>query len=189
MDSPNPTSKPPTQTTIDQQEQVLQSLPFGEKADFVNAERGLKGRMKHNIVKNADGKVVWNNDAYRFLDHDAPDSANPSLWRQAISQSSTAAERVTLGRDPGAAARACVKRSLYHVADEIGPWRSRRYFVSHILGLYDSSKCSFLPTLARLLVVVFRLPEMPALLTLIMRPIMRYHKNILQGTNLISTSS
>ncbi|KAM5361480.1 hypothetical protein ACJA88_014458 [Fusarium oxysporum] len=82
MDFPNPTSKPPTQTIIDQQEQVRQSLPFGDKTDFVNAERGLEGRMNPNIVKNADGEVIWNNDVYEFLQHDSPDSANPSLWRQ-----------------------------------------------------------------------------------------------------------
>ncbi|RKK66991.1 Alkyl/aryl-sulfatase BDS1 [Fusarium oxysporum] len=82
MDFPNPTSKPPTQIIIDQQEQVRQPLPFGDETDFVNAGRGLEGRMNPNIVENADGEVVWNIDVYEFLQHDSPDSANPSLWRQ-----------------------------------------------------------------------------------------------------------
>ena len=30
----------------------------------------------------ADGRVVWDLDAYAFLEGDAPDTANPSLWRQ-----------------------------------------------------------------------------------------------------------
>ena len=30
----------------------------------------------------ADGRVVWDLDAYGFLDGPAPDTANPSLWRQ-----------------------------------------------------------------------------------------------------------
>lgn len=34
------------------------------------------------IVKNADGRVVWDNDAYAFLNGPCPETANPSLWRQ-----------------------------------------------------------------------------------------------------------
>jgi 2Fe-2S type ferredoxin len=37
------------------------------------------------VVKNTDGRVVWDPRRYDFikLDGDAPDSVNPSLWRQA----------------------------------------------------------------------------------------------------------
>ncbi|KAL4897313.1 Metallo-hydrolase/oxidoreductase [Aspergillus ambiguus] len=75
-------SKPATQFIIDQQEQIRQSLPFDDRRDFLNAERGFRGHLNTNIVKNASGEVVWNNDAYGFLEDEPPDTANPSLWRQ-----------------------------------------------------------------------------------------------------------
>lgn len=76
-------SKPATQFIIDQQEQIRQSLRFDDKRDFVNAEKGFRGRRDPNIVKNyEDTKVVWNNDSYKFLEENSPDTANPSLWRQ-----------------------------------------------------------------------------------------------------------
>jgi alkyl sulfatase BDS1-like metallo-beta-lactamase superfamily hydrolase len=33
-------------------------------------------------VKDATGRVVWDNDAFAFLGGDCPQTANPSLWRQ-----------------------------------------------------------------------------------------------------------
>ncbi|PWY68553.1 Metallo-hydrolase/oxidoreductase [Aspergillus sclerotioniger CBS 115572] len=74
--------KDATQFIIDQQKQVRQSLPFDDKRDFVNAGRGLRGRLKPNTIKNSEDDVVWDNDAYGFLENDSPDTANPSLWRQ-----------------------------------------------------------------------------------------------------------
>ncbi|MCV7234805.1 MBL fold metallo-hydrolase [Mycobacterium branderi] len=38
--------------------------------------------MSPCVVKSADGRVVWDNDAYSFLGGDAPTSVHPSLWRQ-----------------------------------------------------------------------------------------------------------
>ena len=74
--------KPATHFIIDHQEQIRQSLPFNDTRDFDNARRGFKGRLNPNIVKNDNGEVVWNNDVYKFLEEDAPNTANPSLWRQ-----------------------------------------------------------------------------------------------------------
>lgn len=74
-------SKPATQKIVEQQEQIRQSLPFDDKRDFVNAERGRIGRRHPSAVTNAKGHVVWDNDAYS-LEQDSPDTANPSLWRQ-----------------------------------------------------------------------------------------------------------
>ena len=34
------------------------------------------------VVTAEDGRVVWDNDAYEFLDAECPDTAHPSLWRQ-----------------------------------------------------------------------------------------------------------
>ena len=33
-------------------------------------------------IRDAKGTLVWDLDAYRFLDAPAPDTASPSLWRQ-----------------------------------------------------------------------------------------------------------
>ncbi|WP_405015104.1 alkyl/aryl-sulfatase [Kitasatospora sp. NBC_01539] len=59
------------------------SLPFGDRTDFENADRGLIASLVPAVVKAADGRVVWDNDAYDFLQGECPPTANPSLWRQA----------------------------------------------------------------------------------------------------------
>ena len=50
--------------------------------DFDDAERGLIGRTSIRQITADDGRVVWDLDAYAFLDGPVPDTANPSLWRQ-----------------------------------------------------------------------------------------------------------
>ncbi|TQJ52163.1 alkyl sulfatase dimerization domain-containing protein [Phycicoccus sp. SLBN-51] len=50
--------------------------------DFADAERGLLGRGKERQIKDDGGRVVWDLDAYSFLQMPCPDTANPSLWRQ-----------------------------------------------------------------------------------------------------------
>lgn len=57
-------------------------LRFDDTADFVDARRGLIGRLEPCIVTDAEGRVVWDNTSYAFLDGPAPDTVNPSLWRQ-----------------------------------------------------------------------------------------------------------
>ncbi len=58
------------------------SLPFDDISDFEDAKRGLIGRLEPCVVKADDGRIVWDNSSYAFLEGDAPDSVNPSLWRQ-----------------------------------------------------------------------------------------------------------
>lgn len=81
-DSKMKDSKDPTEFIVEQQAQVKQDLPFADKRDVVNAERGLRGRIHPNIVYNDNGVAVWSNESYTFLQKESPDSANPSLWRQ-----------------------------------------------------------------------------------------------------------
>ncbi|MEV6275114.1 alkyl sulfatase dimerization domain-containing protein [Nocardia sp. NPDC051832] len=57
-------------------------MPFGDTADFVDADRGFIAALDPGVVRGADGKVVWDNDSYDFLHGTCPASANPSLWRQ-----------------------------------------------------------------------------------------------------------
>lgn len=57
-------------------------LPFHDAADFRNADRGFIAALSPCVIRAADGRVVWDNDAYAFLDGAAPASVHPSLWRQ-----------------------------------------------------------------------------------------------------------
>ncbi|MCQ4210939.1 alkyl/aryl-sulfatase [Streptomyces longispororuber] len=56
---------------------------FADRADFDNAERGFIDRLIPGVVKDDQGKVVWDIDAYDYLNADCPSTVNPSLWRQA----------------------------------------------------------------------------------------------------------
>jgi alkyl sulfatase BDS1-like metallo-beta-lactamase superfamily hydrolase len=59
----------------------VDDLPYEDRADFEDADRGLIGSLDSGVVKNASGRVVWYNDAFAFLRDDCPQTANPSLWR------------------------------------------------------------------------------------------------------------
>ena len=45
----------------------LSNLPFSDTADFTDADRGFIGALEPCVVKAADGRVVWDNDVYSFL--------------------------------------------------------------------------------------------------------------------------
>ncbi|GGU94875.1 beta-lactamase-like protein [Kitasatospora herbaricolor] len=60
----------------------MSTLPFEDTTDFENADRGFVGALSPAVVKAADGRVIWDNDAYDFLKADCPPTAHPSLWRQ-----------------------------------------------------------------------------------------------------------
>ncbi|MEO3876617.1 alkyl sulfatase dimerization domain-containing protein [Nonomuraea sp. B12E4] len=60
----------------------MADLPFGDKRDFEDADRGFLAKLDPTVIKTADGRVVWD-DSYGFLRDDCPDTAHPSLWRQA----------------------------------------------------------------------------------------------------------
>ncbi|MGA5193545.1 alkyl/aryl-sulfatase [Streptomyces exfoliatus] len=72
-------------------------LPFEDTRDFENADRGFIGALVPAVVKDADGRTVWDNDAYGFLKGECPDTANPSLWRQAQLASKQGLYEVTEG--------------------------------------------------------------------------------------------
>ncbi|BBX05467.1 alkyl/aryl-sulfatase [Mycolicibacterium aichiense] len=78
------TPKPPSAVIEAAHAEHLESLPFEDTADFDAADRGFIAALTPCVVKAADGRVVWDNDAYGFLDGDAPTSVHPSLWRQSI---------------------------------------------------------------------------------------------------------
>jgi alkyl sulfatase BDS1-like metallo-beta-lactamase superfamily hydrolase len=57
-------------------------LPIHDTQDFDDARRGRVARSETRQITAADGRVVWDLDAYDFLNGPCPDTANPSLWRQ-----------------------------------------------------------------------------------------------------------
>ncbi|NUS42642.1 MAG: MBL fold metallo-hydrolase [Mycobacteriaceae bacterium] len=57
-------------------------MPFSDTADFAATDRGFIAGLKPDVVKDAKGNVVWNNDSYAFVTGTCPNSVNPSLWRQ-----------------------------------------------------------------------------------------------------------
>jgi alkyl sulfatase BDS1-like metallo-beta-lactamase superfamily hydrolase len=77
--------KPATRATKAANEAVLKELPFENREDFAEAQRGLIAKIDPPVIRGASGLPIWNLDAYsRFVDLDtpAPDTVNPSLWRQ-----------------------------------------------------------------------------------------------------------
>ncbi|MEV6737463.1 alkyl sulfatase dimerization domain-containing protein [Streptomyces sp. NPDC051104] len=56
--------------------------PFEDRTDLENADRGFVAALEPGVVTDRDGRVVWDADAYRFLDGECPGTAHPSLWRQ-----------------------------------------------------------------------------------------------------------
>ena len=76
-----PAQKTATQFTADANAQVYALLDFEDKSEFDNATRGLIASPEALEIRNEDGKLIWSQKAYDFLDGDAPSTANPSLWR------------------------------------------------------------------------------------------------------------
>jgi alkyl sulfatase BDS1-like metallo-beta-lactamase superfamily hydrolase len=56
---------------------------LSDRTDFTNSDKGFIGTLEPMVIKAADGRVVWDMDSWGFLDAPCPDTANPSLWRQA----------------------------------------------------------------------------------------------------------
>jgi alkyl sulfatase BDS1-like metallo-beta-lactamase superfamily hydrolase len=56
---------------------------FNDQADFANADRGFIGALEPMVIQAADGRVAWDMDSWGFLNDSCPNTANPSLWRQA----------------------------------------------------------------------------------------------------------
>ncbi|SER08959.1 Alkyl sulfatase BDS1, metallo-beta-lactamase superfamily [Mycobacterium sp. 88mf] len=90
--------KPPTAVIEAANRAHLTNLPFEDTRDFEDADRGFIAALEPCVVKAADGRVVWDNDAYDFLTGDAPPSVHPSLWRQS---------------------QLCAKQGLYEVVEGI----------------------------------------------------------------------
>lgn len=62
----------------------LKSLPFDDRRDFEDAQRGFIAPLyEDGVLKNAKGEVIYKAHNFQFdLNAPAPDTVNPSLWRQ-----------------------------------------------------------------------------------------------------------
>ncbi|HEX5927987.1 MAG TPA: alkyl sulfatase dimerization domain-containing protein [Solirubrobacterales bacterium] len=74
--------KPASEITAQRNRAALSSLPPGYEDDFEEARRGLLAAFDPATVTGADGRTVWDLESYGFVDGEAPDTVNPSLWRQ-----------------------------------------------------------------------------------------------------------
>jgi alkyl sulfatase BDS1-like metallo-beta-lactamase superfamily hydrolase len=79
-------TKGATAATQAANKKVQESLPFSDRKDFENAQKGFIATPKTLTIKNTAGNVIWDLEAYKTyigLDKPAPDTVNPSLWRNA----------------------------------------------------------------------------------------------------------
>ena len=64
--------------------EVLRSLPFADRTDFDDAQRGFIASLPDGLVLGDGQRVVWSMKPYAFQQKAAaPATVNPSLWRQA----------------------------------------------------------------------------------------------------------
>ena len=73
-----------TEYTQQVNQKYLQSLPFNDRQDFDDAQRGFIAPLPNEgILKNADGKAYYRAEDYKFdINAPSPETVNPSLWRQ-----------------------------------------------------------------------------------------------------------
>ena len=62
---------------------VIRALPFADRADFADAQRGFIATLPDGLITGDAQRTVWSMKPYDFLRGDAPATVNPSLWRQA----------------------------------------------------------------------------------------------------------
>ncbi len=72
-----------SETTRAANAEMSRTLPWADREDEDFAARGFISAWDQPQIRAADGHVVWDFAAYNFLAPDAPETVNPSLWRQA----------------------------------------------------------------------------------------------------------
>ena len=71
-----------TEITAQINQSVYDQLDFDDQQELEFAQRGLICAPEFLELKDESGKVIWSQDAYAFLEvASAPDTVNPSLWR------------------------------------------------------------------------------------------------------------
>ena len=70
-----------TTITAEANAEWYEKLDFSDRREFANAERGWLDNAEGRIIDGDDNKSAWDLQSYGDLNRDAPDTANPSLWR------------------------------------------------------------------------------------------------------------
>ena len=76
------TASDATPTTLAANAQFAKDLKLDDPQDFEDAKRGFIAKPTGKLLA-ADGSVLYDYDAYQFIQGQAPDTVNPSLWRHA----------------------------------------------------------------------------------------------------------
>ncbi|WP_081668123.1 alkyl/aryl-sulfatase [Metapseudomonas resinovorans] len=78
------TPKPATDATKAANAALLKELPFNDKTSFELAHKGFIAPLPAEPIKGAQGNMIWDPAKYAFIKEGeaAPDTTNPSLWRQ-----------------------------------------------------------------------------------------------------------
>jgi alkyl sulfatase BDS1-like metallo-beta-lactamase superfamily hydrolase len=86
VDEVTPERKLASQSTEELQRAVRASIATASGSDFERATRGMIAPGTPRQVSGRYGQVLWDLDAYAFLDDptivESPSTVNPSLWRQ-----------------------------------------------------------------------------------------------------------
>ncbi|WP_338426896.1 alkyl/aryl-sulfatase [Sphingopyxis kveilinensis] len=73
-----------SEATRTAQAELAARLPLDDPRDEANATRGKLAEIPGGLITGKDGRVIWDRRPYAFLEaRAAPDTVNPSLWRQA----------------------------------------------------------------------------------------------------------
>lgn len=75
--------KAPTAYTIEKNQKMYELLDFSDQQETEFAKKGFLAAPEELVIQAADGKTVWSQADFDFLSGSAPDTANPSLWRNA----------------------------------------------------------------------------------------------------------
>lgn len=70
---------------------------FDDRTDYENASRGWIASQTPCLIKAKNGRIIWNNDDYDFLQQNCPPTANAKLWRQGQLNSKQGLFEVTNG--------------------------------------------------------------------------------------------
>ena len=70
-----------TTITAEANAERYEKLDFSDRREFANAERGWLDNAEGRIIDGDDNRSAWDLQSYGDLNRDAPDTVNPSLWR------------------------------------------------------------------------------------------------------------
>ena len=70
-----------TAITAEKNAEWYEKLDFSDRREFANAERGWLDNAEGRIIDGDDNRSAWDLQSYGDLNRDAPDTVNPSLWR------------------------------------------------------------------------------------------------------------